>query len=141
MNESLKVAIAETQAEVFEMSREYNLDSKTFISVFMKSPVARDLDSTFNFMQWAGRAYITERILDELKDKLKFGGEIYDRETLYWTGYVYRMWHFYTNETSKEIYKQANAKTMKSQYQPLHNLCLEWTVDRLKETYIDKHKK
>ena len=27
MNESLKEAIAETQAEVFTMSREYNLDS------------------------------------------------------------------------------------------------------------------
>ena len=41
MNESLKEAIAETQAEVFTMSREYNLDSETFIRVFMKSPVER----------------------------------------------------------------------------------------------------
>ena len=81
-----------------------------------------------------------ERIRDELKDKLKFGGEIYDEETLYWTGYVYRMRHFYTNETSKEIYKQANAKTMKSQYTHLHNLCLEWTVDSFKESDIEKHK-
>ncbi|MCI7058298.1 MAG: hypothetical protein SO007_06680 [Candidatus Enteromonas sp.] len=54
MNESLKEAIAETQAEVFTMSREYNLDSETFIRVFMKSRVARDLDYTFNFMQWQG---------------------------------------------------------------------------------------
>lgn len=53
MNESLKEAIAETQAEVFTMSREYNLDSG-LSSGFMKSPVARDLDSTFNFMQWQG---------------------------------------------------------------------------------------
>ena len=43
-----------------------------------------------------------ERILDELKDKLKFGGEIYDEETLYWTGYVYRMWHFYTMKLVKK---------------------------------------
>lgn len=54
MNESLKEAIAETQAEVFTMPREYNLGSETFIRVFMKSPVARDLDYTFNFMQWQG---------------------------------------------------------------------------------------
>lgn len=141
MNESLKEAIAETQAEVFTMSRKYNLDSETFIRVFMKSPVARDLDSTFNFMQWAGRAYIMERILDELKYKLKFGGEIYDEETLYWTGYVYRMWHFYTNETSKEIYKQANAKTMRATYLPYHTMSVEMAIDRLKETYIEKHKK
>ena len=92
-------------------------------------------------MQWAGKEYIMERIYDELKDKLKSGGEIYDRETMYWAGYVYRTWHYYTGESSKEIYKQAPAKTMRVTYFPYHTMSVEMAIDRLKESYREKHKK
>ena len=48
------------------------------------------MDSEFNHMQWAGKEYIMERITDELKDKIASEGEVFDRERLYWIGYVYR---------------------------------------------------
>ena len=88
MSDSLQSALSDMQGQLFEMSIEKGLDSETFIKAFMLSDIASDLDSEFNHMQWAGKEYIMERILDELKDKLKTGGEIYDRETMYWTGYV-----------------------------------------------------
>lgn len=141
MNDVLQSSLADMQGQLFELSIKKGLDSESFIKAFMQSDIARDLDSEFNFMQWAGKAYIMERIIDELKDKLKFGGEIYDQETMYWTGYIYRRWHYYTKENSKQIYKQAPVKTMRAMYFPYHTLSDEMAIDRLKETYKNKHNK
>ena len=141
MSDSLQSALSDMQGQLFEMSIEKGLDSEAFIKAFMLSDIAKNLDSEFNHMQWAGKEYIMERIYDELKDKLKSGGEIYDRETMYWVGYVYRTWHYYTGESSKEIYKQAPAKTMRVTYFPYHTMSVEMAIDRLKESYREKHKK
>lgn len=141
MNDGLQSALSDMQGQLFELSVKKGLDSEAFIKAFMLSDIARDLDSKFNHMQWAGKEYIMERILDELKDELTTGGEIYDTETMYWAGYVYRRWHYYTGENSKEIYKQAPAKTMLITYFPYHTLSVEMAIDRLKESYRGKHKK
>ena len=141
MNDILQSALSDMQGQLFEMSIEKNLDSEAFARAFMQSEIARDLDSQFNHMQWAGKEYVMERILDELKDKLKTGGEIYDRETMYWMGDVYRRWHYRTNESSKGIYKQAPAKTMRTTYFPYHTMSVEMAIDRLKESYQEKHQK
>ena len=128
MSDVLQLALSDMQGQLFEMSIEKGLDSKTFVL----SDIASDLDSEFNHMQWAGKEYIMEWILDELKDKLKIGGEIYDHETMYWMSYVYRRWHYYTSETSKVIYKQATAKIMRVTYLPYHTMSVETAIDRLK---------
>ncbi len=140
MKRTLALVISKTQAELFEMSVDLGLESESFIKAFMLSPIARDLDSDFNHMQWAGKEYLKERILDELKDKLKKGGEIYDRETMYWAGFLYREWHYYTGENSKEIYKQAPAKIIQSTYLGYHTMSVEMAIDRLKDAYKEKHK-
>lgn len=140
MIEALKIPLSDMQGKLFEMSCEKGYDSEKFISAFMKSQIARDLDSEFNHMQWAGKEYIMERIENELENELVLGGEVYDRETLYWTGYVYRMWHFLTSEKSKDIYKQASAKTMKKTYYAYHTMSVEMAIDRLKETFKEKKK-
>lgn len=138
MINALKLMLSDMQGKLFEMSREKGYNSKSFVSAFMTSQIAIDLDSEFNHMQWAGKEYIMERIETELKDKLVKGSEIYDTETLYWTGYVYRMWHFYTKESSKDIYKQAKAETMRATYYPYHTMSVEMAIDRLKESYKEK---
>ena len=141
MTQSLKLALSDMQGQLFEISKERGYDSEKFIKAFMLSDIALDLDSDFNHLQWAGKEYIMERIQDELKADLIQGGEQFDREQLYWTGYVYRSWHFYTGESSKEIYKQAPAATMRVTYFSYHTLSVEMAIDRLKESYKEKHKK
>ena len=141
MTQSLKLALSDMQGQLFEISKEKGYDSEKFIKAFMLSDIALDLDSDFNHLQWAGKEYIMERIQDELKAELIQGGEQFDREQLYWTGYVYRSWHFYTGESSKEIYKQAPAATMRVTYFSYHTLSVEMAIDRLKESYKEKHKK
>lgn len=82
-----------------------------------------------------------ELILNEYRSKLSFNGTLYSKETMEWIGYIYRYWHFYTNESSKDIYKQANALAMALVYYSYHTLDCSLAIDKLKDSLIDKLKK
>lgn len=125
------------QAHLFELSAEKGYDSETFVKAFMNSSIAEDLDKEFNHTQWAGEEYLISRLSDEKPNATKQGLTL-DTETLLWTGYLYRYWHFYTGESSKEIYKQAPITVMKQVFLPYHAMSIEMAIDRLKETYADK---
>ena len=138
MCKSLQLTLCDTQGQLFELAAERGYSSEAFIKAFMTSQVSADMDKEFHHVQWAGKAYILSRMEDELADQLTQDGEIYDKETLYWTGYIYRYWNFYTGESSREIYKQAPAKTMKVVYLMYHTMSPEMAIDRLKEAYEEK---
>lgn len=137
MNRSLQLTLADTQGKLFEQSAKEDYDSEQFIKAFMTGTIAADMDKDFHHVQWAGREYILSRMEEEYKDNL-VSGEVYDSETLYWTGYLYRYWSIYTGESSKEIYKQAPAKKMRAMYLMYHTMSPEMAIDRLKEAYQKK---
>ena len=115
MNE-LQLKLCDIQGRLFELSADNSYESSTFIKVFMTSDVAKALDSTYNRMQWAGEEYLLEELTAIKGNNLIKKGEIYSKDILYWIGYLYRYWHFYKNESSVKIYKQAPAKIMKRNY-------------------------
>lgn len=139
MCKSLQLTLCDTQGQLFELAAERGYSSEAFIKAFMTSQVSADMDKEFHHVQWAGRAYILSRMEDELGEQLAKDGEIYDKETLYWIGYIYRYWNFYTGESSKEIYKQAPTKTMNVVYLMYHTMSPEMAIDRLKEAYNTKN--
>ena len=96
----------------------------------MNSKVAAALDDVYDRMQWAGEEYILEELNDEVGG-LKKTGISYSMEVMYWSGYTYRYWHYYTGECSNEIYKAADAETMNECWPGFHTL----DVDDLKEIY------
>ena len=128
--DALKLKLCDIQGRLFELSLSKGYDSERFVASFMTSDVAKHLDSEYNRLQWAGEEYILEELLSE-KEIEK--GETTHREILYWAGYLYRYWHFYTEESSKEIYKQAPIKTMKVVYLMYHTMSPEMAIDRIKE--------
>ena len=138
MCKSLQLTLCDTQGQLFELAAERGYSSEAFIKAFMTSQVSADMDKDFHHVQWAGKAYILSRMEEELAEQLTKDGEIYDKETLYWAGYIYRYWRFYTGESSREIYKQAPAKTMKVVYLMYHTMSPEMAIDRLKESYNEK---
>ncbi|MGM9683470.1 MAG: hypothetical protein ACI3XQ_07715 [Eubacteriales bacterium] len=140
MLDVFELTLCDMQGKLFEMSANEGFSSEAFIKTFMLSDTAADLDKLFNHMQWAGQGYIIDRLREQNADTLETDGELYDNETLYWSGYLYRYWHIYTGETSKEIYKQAPAKTMRAVYLMYHTMSPEMAIDRLKDTYARKHK-
>ncbi len=138
MCKSLQLTLCDTQGQLFELAAERRYASEAFVKAFMTSQVSADMDKEFHHVQWAGKAYILSRMEDELSAQLSKDGEIYDKEALYWMGYIYRYWSFYTGESSKEIYKQAPAKTMNIVYLMYHTMSPELAIDRLKESYSEK---
>lgn len=141
MLDSLALTLCDMQGKLFQLSGREGYDSEAFIRAFMRSAAAEELDQPFGYMQWSGEAYILSRLKDECGADLTRGETVYDSETLYWTGYLYRYWHYYTGENSREILKQAPAKTMQVVYLMYHTMSPELAIDRLKETCRDKKSK
>lgn len=137
MNE-LQLKMCDIQGRLFELSADKEYGSANFVKIFMNSEVAKALDSTYNRMQWAGEEYLLEEIATVAGEKLEKTGEIYSKDILYWIGYLYRFWHYYTNEDSAKIYKQAPVGTMKRNYMMFHTMAPELAVENLKEIYKQK---
>ncbi len=131
-----KRQLCDIQGRLFELALHKGCDCPDFIQVFMNSRAAAALDDTYDRLQWAGEEYIFEEV-DEEAGKLKRAGILYSDEVMYWTGYVYRYWHYYTGETSQEIYRIANAQTMNECWLGFHSLSVEMAIEDLKEIYYE----
>lgn len=134
MNE-IQLKLCDIQGRLFELSVDRQLASTSFIKIFMNSETAKALDSTYNRMQWAGEEYLIEEVLEAAGDRLDETGEVYSKNVIYWIGYIYRYWHYYTEESSKVIYKQAPVETMKRNYLMFHTMAPEVAIEDLKEIY------
>lgn len=127
-----KRQLCDIQGRLFELAWKNKYDCPEFIRAFMNSRAAAALDDVYDRLQWAGEEYILEELEEEVGG-LKKGGTTYTLEVMYWAGYVYRYWHYYTNESSREIYKTADAKTMNDCWLGFHVLDVEMAIDDLKE--------
>ena len=132
--------LCDIQGRLFELSVEKGFDSESFVMHFMKSNVAKNLDSSYNRMQWCGEEYLLEELIDECGDFLKSDGKIATKDEIYWIGYIYRYWHYYKDQTSKKIYKQAPYERMKINYLMFHTMTPEMAIDDLIEIYKQNKK-
>lgn len=133
-----KRQLCDIQGRLFELALKNGYDCPAFIETFMNSRAAAALDDVYDRLQWAGEEYILEE-LDEEANGLKKAGAVYPLEVMYWTGYLYRYWHYYTGECSREIYQIADAETMRESWLGFHTLDVRMAVDDLKEIYRQKH--
>lgn len=131
----LELKLCDIQGRLFELSGQNGLESSTFIREFMLSDTARALDSSYNRMQWAGEEYLLEEVKDSAGAEIPQNNNIFTPNQLYWIGYLYRYWHYYSNESSREIYGQAPVETMKRNYTIFHTMDPAVAVEKLKEIY------
>lgn len=136
----IELKLCDIQGRLFELSATAGYDSACFARVFMYSRTAKELDEKYNRMQWAGEEYLLEEIAANAGKKLKKSDEIFSQNVLYWIGYIYRYWHYYTNESSAQIYKQASVSTMKRNYMMFHTMAPELAIEDLKEIYQQKNR-
>ena len=132
-----KRQLCDIQGRLVELALTTGLDCPSFIESFMNSKTAAALDDVYDRLQWAGEEYILEELNDEVNG-LQKAGMTYSSEVMYWIGYTYRYWHYYTGEYSHEIYKIADAKTMRECWLGFHTFDVEMAVDDLKEIYEQK---
>ena len=134
MNE-LELKLCDIQGRLFELSGEKAIPSAAFIRAFMSSAVAKELDSRYNRTQWMGEEYLLEEILSDSKEPFPETGEVYQKDILYWIGYIYRYWHFYTGEGSSKIIRQAPVDTMKRNFMMFHTMDPALAIEKLKEIH------
>lgn len=137
MNE-LQLKLCDIQGRLFELSAEKKYNSAAFIKAFMMSDTAKELDSKYNRMQWAGEEYLLEAVASVAGESLTRNGEIFSADVLYWIGYIYRYWHYYNGEDSAKIYKQAPVQTMKRNYMIFHTMDPVLAIEDLKEIHNQK---
>ena len=135
---TIQLKLCDIQGRLFELSVDRQLGSASFVKIFMNSETAKALDSTYNRMQWAGEEYLLEEVIDSASGKFSVREEVYSKDMIYWIGYIYRYWHYYTNEDSTKIYKQAPVGTMKRNYLMFHTMAPELAIEDLKEIYRQK---
>ena len=132
MNE-LELKLCDIQGRLFELSAEKEYNSVAFVKSFMTSATAKALDSKYNRMQWAGEEYLLEEVITASDSSVIADGEVFDKDMLYWIGYIYRYWHYYTGEDSSKIYRQAPVEMMKRNYMLFHTMAPELAIEDLKE--------
>ena len=135
MIDALKLKLCDIQGRLFELSAKKGYGSTAFIKAFMTSEIAKDLDSKYNRMQWAGEEYLLDEIISANPCAASSNGEIFSADVMYWIGYLYRYWHFYTGEDSAKIYKQAPVETMKRNYMMFHTMDPILAIEDLKEIH------
>ena len=128
--------LCDIQGRLFELSLEKGLASADFIQKFMTSQTCGFLDMPYDRLQWAGEEYILENLLEETK--VLTGDTQYNKEVLFWTGYVYRYWHLLIGELSRDIYVQADAEQMNECYLGFHALDVSMAIEDLKEIHRQK---
>ena len=141
MNE-LQIKMCDIQGRLFELSADRKYSSSAFIKAFMTSSIAKSLDSSFNHMQWAGEEYLLDEIASSVDaEAFSKNSDVLSKDVLFWIGYIYRYWHYYTGEDSAKIYKQAPYNVMKRNYMIFHTMAPELAIENLKEIYQQKTNK
>lgn len=133
MMDGLQLKLCDIQGRLFELSGEKLLPSAAFIRTFMKSDVAKELDSRYNRAQWMGEEYLLEEIRSNQSCPSPDSGEVYQKDVLYWIGYVYRFWHYYTGEDSSKIIRQAPVDRMNRNFLMFHTMDPALAIEKLRE--------
>lgn len=132
--DSYGLGLCRFQAELFENSRD-NADcsSKIFIRRFMYSDLAVRMDSDGFLFE----AVDVTDALHEIEAQFgpsDYGSEKFNKEELYWTGYIYRYWAYTSEKKSKQIYKTIKPEELRKLYFPYHSLDPEQAIERIKES-------
>ena len=135
---ALELKLCDIQGRLFELFADAEYSAESLVKAFMTGEIAKNLDSEYNRFQWAGEEYLLEELLDSSKEQLSLKRENFSKDVLFWIGYVYRYWHFYTGEESRKIYKQAPFETMNVNYLMFHTMDAEMAIDDLKEIFRQK---
>ena len=118
--------LCDLQGRLFVNSLAAGFESEQFVRLFMRSKVAKTLDSKYNRLQWAGEEYMMDAL--QAEKELRKDGRYYKKERLYWMGYVYRYSNLHTGESSLKILRTAPVRKLHKNYKKLHDKELEEVI-------------
>ena len=80
--DDLQLKLCDIQGRLFSLSADNSYASEIFIRKFMASSVAKDLDSTYNRMQWAGEEYLLAETVEICNYQIPQNGDIFSKDIL-----------------------------------------------------------
>ncbi len=125
--------LAEFQGSLFEKSYELNCSSAIFLRRFLYSDLLEKLDKN-------NSALLSLNVKEGINDivmqfgETNYGKEKYDKNVLYWMGYLYRYISYTREESTKLVMKTINHCLLNSLYYSYHTQDPEWCVQSLLET-------
>ena len=103
--EKKKKRLCDIQAELFEKSvSTQDMSSEVFVRRFMNSKIAIELDSKA-FLDDSKTINDIFADLDLQYGKTTYGSLKYNKDTMYWVGYLYRYFCYTYDVSSKPAYK------------------------------------
>jgi len=99
-----ELAVANTQGIIFEECQGLGVDACDYITKFMQSKAAEEIDAMKPGVFSAGSAPLKRYILSQIEPVMKFSESRHiDEEALYWVGYIFRYWAFLLGMPSRAI--------------------------------------
>ena len=125
--------LCDIQADLFELaSKKTNMSSEVFVRRFMNSKIIEELDN-LSFLDEIKTTDDIFNALDEQYGKSNYGSEKYDKDVMYWSGYIYRYFCYTYNISSRQAYKMLPLKYVASTYSAYHTLDPVVAIERLLE--------
>ena len=127
------LALCEQQGRLFkECQYDFERDAVDFITKYMNSSIAADIDKPLSFYHSMGIKPIGEYFLQEASVLPVQADTLIDGDVLFWIGYMYRYWAF-MGESSKEIIEQVPVVRALWVYPGYHTLAVAEAVRMFKK--------
>ena len=125
--------LCDIQADLFEKSVSVlDMSSEVFVRRFMNSKIAIELDNK----AFLDDSKTINNIFEELDlqyGKTTYGSLKYNKDIMYWVGYLYRYFCYTYNLSSKQAYKYLPLKYVASTFISYHSLDVSQAIERLLE--------
>lgn len=122
---------------VFCIAQDSELDLLSFMSGFLNSEVAEQMDKDDYLVGRCGPYYLFDVIQDEVNaPKRSEGTTIYGKATLSWVGYMYRAWNYVTGESSRDIAKICPPTRMLNAWFAGHTMDPELVIEDIKASNL-----
>lgn len=125
--------LCDIQADLFEKSvTTLEMSSEVFVRRFMNSKIASEFDSKV----FLDDSKTIDDVFNELNNqygRTNYGSKKYNKDIMYWSGYLYRYFCYTYEISSKQAYKYLPLKYVAGSFMPYHSLDVPQAIERLLE--------
>ena len=124
--------MCERQGEIFELANDnFSCGSLLFVSRFMQSDLARDMDDVESPYNYVSPNNAINRLRYQYPSFIDNDGKKYPKAVMHWVGFIYRAYSIINKISSRMIYKYLKADTLFGLYESFHTFSPEYCVERL----------
>lgn len=127
-----ELTVSNTQGIICEECQDLGVDAIDYITKFMLSSVAEDLDNMKSGVYSAGSAPLKRYILQHIEPVTMYREDNHINENaLHWVGYIYRYWAYLLGTASKDIIRTISVEQALQCYPAYHSMGNSEAISRM----------